>query len=80
MGSLRRAMKMDMNDVVKTDAFFAWLWLTAIGGFVTGALVVAHVIPFPFWIGICGLVGGVGTARSAVQARRLFRSKGKPQQ
>jgi hypothetical protein len=73
-------MSMDMDDVVKTDAFFAWLWLTAIGGFVAGALIVAHVIPFPFWTGICGLVGGVGTARSAVQAHRLFRSNGERQQ
>jgi hypothetical protein len=75
MGSLIRAMKMDMNDVVRTDGFFAWLWLTATGGFVAGALVVAHVIPFPLWIGICGLVGGVGFANMAVQAWRLLRSK-----
>lgn len=75
-----KVLRMDMDDVVKTDAFFAWLWLTAIAGFVAGVLVVAHVIPFPLWTGICGLVGGVGTAHTAAKARRLFRSKGTTQQ
>lgn len=70
-----RVLRMDMNDVVQTDAFLAFMFVYAVGGIIAGALVVAHVIEWPLWVGICGIVGGVGTTRSVAYARRLFRSK-----
>jgi len=66
-----------MRDVVRTDAYFAWLVLSGIVAFVVGVLIVAGVIPFPFWVGLCGLVGGASSVYTARRARRLFRSTGK---
>ena len=80
MGPLRRAMRMDMDDVVRTDAFLASWCLMAIGSFVAGVLVVSHAIPFPLWTGVCALIGGVLGVRTALVARRLFRSSQEPEQ
>jgi hypothetical protein len=66
---------MDMDDVVQKDAFHALMFLYAVGGTIAGSLIVARVIEWPLWVGICGIVGGVGTVHSVAYARRLIRSR-----
>lgn len=70
-----KALRMDMDDVVQTDALLGFMFLYAVGAIIAGALILAHLIAWPLWLGICGIVGGVLTIRSVVYARRLFRSR-----
>jgi len=70
-----KLLRMDMDDVVQTDAHLAFMFLYAVGSIIAGGVIVAHVIAWPLWLGICGIVGGVLGIRSVVYARRLFRSR-----
>jgi hypothetical protein len=83
MGLLKRMMsvlRMDMNDVVQTDALLAFMFLYAVAAIIAGALIVTDVIAWPLWSGLCGIVGGVLTIRSVIHARRVFRSRRSAQQ
>lgn len=83
VGLVRRVMKvlrMDMDDVVQTDALLGFMFLYAVSAIIAGALIAARVIAWPLWVGICGIVGGVLTIRSVAHARRLFRSRRNAQQ
>jgi hypothetical protein len=67
---------MDMDDVVRTDAFLGVYALMGVAGLAAGALIVVGVISFPLWVGICGIVGGLGCVNLARRARNLFRARG----
>lgn len=70
---MRRVLTSDLGRLSERDRrglALTYLVGSSVFGVMVGALILAGLVPWPTWLGLCGLVGGAINARGVLMLAR----------